>query len=115
MLFLACLGVCTAGIIGSLWSGLPADVIGRAALVALGVGLHCLAFVTPVAFRSKLPGKEIGVGLFFALGAYTCLGAAPSMLPLFGSIAAVVAFVASDDASAMHGAIVSADTGITAG
>src|SRR5262249_4203911 len=54
--------------------------------------LHCLAFVTPVFLRVKLPGKEFGVGLFFALGAYACLGAALPMLPFLGSIALVVAF-----------------------
>jgi hypothetical protein len=91
-LFLACLGVCVAGMTGVLWAGLPAEVIWRAAVVALGVGLHCLAFVVPVVLRTKLPGKEFGVGLFFALGAYACLGATTQTLPLFGSIALVVAF-----------------------
>ena len=42
-------------------------VIERAALVAFGVSLHGLLFVIPVLFRTKLPGKEFGVGLFFAL------------------------------------------------
>ncbi len=74
------------------WIGLPAEVLWRAAAVAVGVSLHCLAFVTPVLLRAKLPGKEFGVGLFFALGAYACLGAEPQTLPLFGSIAVVVAF-----------------------
>lgn len=91
-LFLTCLGFCTAGILWVLWSGLPIEVIRRATMVALGVGLHCLAFVTPIVLGVKLPGKEFGVGLFFALGAYACLGATWGMLPLFVTIAVVVSF-----------------------
>ncbi len=75
-----------------LGQGLPADVLGRAVLVALGVSCHFLLFVLPILLRSKLPGKEFGVGLLFALGAYACLGATPATLPLLGSIALVVAF-----------------------
>ena len=91
-LFLACLGFCFAGILAVLWAGLPQEVILRAALVGLGVGLHFLAFVKPVFLRAKLPGKEFGVGLFFALGAFACLGATSRSLPLLASIASVVAF-----------------------
>jgi hypothetical protein len=103
LLFWACLGLCITGILAILWAGLPVEVIGRAAAVALGVGLHFLAFVIPVFLREKLYGKEFGVGLFFALGAYSCLGATRQSLPLFGSIAIVVAFnclvIAARDAS----------------
>ena len=60
--------------------------------MALGLTLHLLAFVVPVVLREKLPGKEFGVGLFFALGAFACLGYEPGMLPLLTSIALVVAF-----------------------
>src|SRR5262245_29143900 len=91
-LFLTCLSFCIAGILGFLWAGLPADVILRAAVVALGVILHCLASAAPVSLRVKLPGKEFGVGLFFALGAYACLGSTPLTLPFLGSIALVVTF-----------------------
>jgi hypothetical protein len=91
-LFVACLGVCITGIVVVLAAGLPAEVIARAALVAVGVALHCLAFVIPVVLREKLPGKEFGVGLFFALGAYACLGVTVQTLPLLASIALVVAF-----------------------
>jgi hypothetical protein len=91
-LFLSCLGFCSAGTLALLWTGLPAEVIRRAVVVALGVSVHSLAFVTPVLWRVKLPGKEFGVGLFFALGAYACLGATPAALPIFASIAVVVAF-----------------------
>jgi len=102
-LFWACLSFCITGILAILWVGLPAEVLGRAAAVGLGVGLHFLAFVMPVFLREKLPGKEFGVGLFFALGAYSCLGATRQTLPLFGSIALVVAFnclvIAARDAS----------------
>lgn len=91
-LFGACLGLCIAGILAILWAGLPADVLWRAAAVALGVGLHCAAFVIPVFPWGKLPGKEFGVGLFFALGAYACLGATMRTVPLLACIALVVAF-----------------------
>ncbi len=91
-LFYACLGSCLVGILALLAAGLPANVLWRAAAVALGVSLHCLAFVIPVFPWGKLPGKEFGVGLFFALGAYACLGATKQTLPLLGSVAAVVAF-----------------------
>lgn len=90
-LFLACLGGCGAGIAGLMWAGLPTEVIERAVVVACGVGLHGLAFVTPV-LRTKLPGKEFGVGLFFALGVYACLGSARQTLPLLASVAALVVF-----------------------
>src|SRR4051794_19333477 len=82
-LFLVCLACCGAGIVGLAWLGLPEDVIWRAVLVAGGVATHCLLFVVPVVFREKLPGKEFGVGLFFALGAFACLGATVAALPLF--------------------------------
>jgi hypothetical protein len=88
-LFWMCLGCCALGILAILAGGLPADVLWRAAAVALGVALHFLVFVFS---RGKLPGKELGVGLFFALGAYACLGGTIAMLPLFGSIALVVAY-----------------------
>jgi len=102
-LFWSCQILCLAGIGGVLWAGLPADVIRRAAWVAVGVGLHFLLFVVPLVLRVKLPGKEFGVGLFFALGAYACLGATMQALPLLMSIALVVAFnclvIAARDAS----------------
>jgi hypothetical protein len=91
-LFLGCLGLCIIGIFGLMLTGLPGEVIRRAMLVACGVVLHALVFVTPVFISRKLPGKEFGVGFFFALGAYACLGASKQTLPLFVSIAAVVAF-----------------------
>jgi hypothetical protein len=93
-LLLVCLCFCITSILAILWVGLPVEVIGRAAAVALGVGLHFLAFVVPVFLREKLSGKEFGVGLFFALGAHACLGATRQMLPLFGSIALVVHSIA---------------------
>ena len=91
-LFVVCLGLCCALILVELRNGLPEEVIRRAAVVALGVGLHFLAFVKPVFLPAKLPGKEIGVGVFFALGAYGCLGATTPSVPLLASIVAVVAF-----------------------
>jgi len=102
-LFWACLGLCIAGILATLWTGLPAEVLWRAAAVGLGVSLHFLVFVIPVFRRGKLPGKEFGVGLFFALGAYACLGATTQTMPLLFAIALVVAFnclvIAARDAS----------------
>ena len=92
VLFLVCLGCCMVSLLCVLWIGLPAEVIERGLLVAVGVGLHGLLFVIPIIFGVKLPGKEFGVGLFFALGAYASLGANLPMLPLFASIALVVAF-----------------------
>lgn len=91
-LFVACFGLCLAGVLGLLWAGLPTEVIWRAAVVALGVLLHGLLFVVPVLFRTKLPGKEFGVGLFFALGAYACLGSVESTLPFLVPFAVVAAF-----------------------
>jgi hypothetical protein len=91
-LFWACLGLCIAGILATVWAGLPAEVLWRAAVVGLGVSLHFLVFVIPVFLRGKLPGKEFGVGLFFALGAYACLGATTQTAPLLITIALVVAF-----------------------
>jgi len=92
LLFWVCLGLCLAGISSILWAGVPADVIRRAAWVAVGVGLHFLLFVVPLIVRVKLPGKEFGVGLFFALGAYACLGATMQRMPLLIWIALVVAY-----------------------
>jgi hypothetical protein len=60
--------------------------------VALGLTLHFLVFVVPVFTREKLPGKEFGVGLFFALGACACLGYTAGMLPLLTSVALLVSF-----------------------
>jgi hypothetical protein len=91
-LFLACLGFCVTGILAVLWVGLPRAVILRAALVAIGVALHFLAFVKPVFLRMKLPGKEFDVGLFFAFGAYACLGVTIRSLPFLVSIAFLVTF-----------------------
>lgn len=91
-LFLACLSLCAIGIFALLLVGIPADVTRRAMYVALGFTLHFLLFVVPVFKYEKLPGKEFGVGAFFALGAYACLGFEAGMLPLFVSVALLVAF-----------------------
>lgn len=91
-LFVASLCVCVAGICLVWGQGLPWGVIERAAVVALGVCLHGVLFVVPVFLGKKLPGKEFSVGLFFALGAYGCLGLAPRSLPHFLAVALVVAF-----------------------
>lgn len=85
------IGCCIAGLLGVLWAGLPEEVLRRGAVVAAGVCLHYLVFVVPVVFRVNVPGKELGVGVFFALGAYACLGATSSTLPYLAAIALVVA------------------------
>jgi len=56
------------------------------------VGLHFLAFIKPLLLGQKLPGKEFGVGLFFALGSFACLGVTTRSLPLLASIAGLVAY-----------------------
>jgi hypothetical protein len=91
-LFLACLSLCIIGIVAFLMTGLSADMIRRAAFVALGLTVHFLVFVVPVFIRKKLPGKEFGVGLFFALAAWACLGYTAKMLPMLVSIGLLVAF-----------------------
>lgn len=91
-LFLACIGLCSLGIAALLITGIPMEVITRAACVALGLTLHFLVFVVPAVLREKLPGKEFGVGLFFALGAWACLGYREGMLPLLTSVGLLVAF-----------------------
>jgi hypothetical protein len=91
-LFLVCGCLSTLGIVVLLIAGLPGEVIIRAAFVAVGLALHFLVFVVPVFMRDKLPGKEFGVGLFFALGAWACLGYSAGMLPLLSSIGLLVAF-----------------------
>lgn len=91
-LFVACLVCCVAGIGAVLWLGLPPDVLRRATLVAGEVAVHFLLFVVPVVFGEKLPGKEFGVGLFFALGANACLGGTWAALPLYVAVTAVVAY-----------------------
>jgi hypothetical protein len=91
-LFMTCFSLCVIGIVALLVAGLPADVMRRATYVIFGLILHFLVFVVPVFSRQKLPGKEFSVGLFFALGAYACLGYAAGMLPLLISIALLVDF-----------------------
>jgi len=102
-LLLACFILCILGIVTILIVGLPAEVIWRASYVAVGLTLHFLVFVVPVFIREKLPGKEFGVGLFFALGAYACLGYTAGMLPLLVAIGLLVAFncliIAAKDAA----------------
>ena len=54
--------------------------------------MHFLAFIKPIILGKKLPGKEFGVGIFFALGAFACLGVTARSYPLLASIAGVVAY-----------------------
>lgn len=91
-LFLACLSFCFLGILVVLAFGLPRPVMERALLVGIGVGLHFLVFIKPIFLGQKLPGKEFGVGIFFALGAFACLGVTARSWPLLASIAGMVAY-----------------------
>jgi hypothetical protein len=91
-LFWVCLVSNIVGIIAFLSTGLPADVLGRAMVVAAGVALYFLLFVVPVMPLGKLPGKEFGVGLFFALGAFACLSTTTHAIPLFVSVGLLVAY-----------------------
>src|SRR5262249_36934039 len=91
-LFVACFAFCILGILSLLATGLPVAVIQRAAVVAAALAVHFFVFVMPVVLYRKLPGKEFGVGLFFALGAYACLGNNEAILPLLVSVALLVAF-----------------------
>lgn len=91
-LFAICLVGCLLGLVAIVVLGLPWDVVQRGSFVALGVSLYCLIFVTPILASKKLPGKEFGVGLFFALGAFACLGVTHQNIFLLASIAVLVAF-----------------------
>lgn len=91
-LFVECLVGCVAGLAFVAWLGLPPEILQRAIFVAGGVAVHFLLFVVPIVFGEKLPGKEFGVGLFFALGAFACLGGTWTTFPLFAWIAFVVAY-----------------------
>lgn len=97
-----CLAASTLATLGIVRAGLPRDVLRRGAMVALGLGIHYLAFILPLFSREKLRGKEFGVGLFFALGVYACLGANLQAAPLFFAFALLVTFnclvIASRDA-----------------
>ncbi len=91
-LFLVCCSLCFLGIVALLLAGLPEDVVRRASYVALGLAGYFFAYVVPLVTREKLPGKEFGVGLFFALGTDACLGCTAEMLPLLVSEALVVTY-----------------------
>ncbi len=91
-IFVACLGACLAGVVALTIVGLSMEVVVRALFVAFGVATHFLVFVVPLVFRDRLPGKEFGVGVFFALGAYACVGGTIEAVPLFVALALVVAF-----------------------
>ena len=78
--------------------------------VKSGVNINCVApggIVTPLTKAAQLP-EDADWDLIKPY-----MGFRPMSQP--EEIAAVIAFVASDDASAMHGAIVSADSALTTG
>ncbi len=91
-LFLACLTACLLVLGTLLITGLPHEVLLRGGAVAAGMVLYFLLYVMPLVLGWKLRGKEFGVGLFFALGAWAVLGYQPGTLWMFVSIALVVAF-----------------------
>ena len=91
-LFAACLVICVSGLIALFALRIPYEVIRRGLLVSAGLALYFVLFVWPLVFRRKLPGKEFGVGLFFALGCYCVLGGGASPPALFAGVALVVAY-----------------------
>lgn len=90
--FRSCLVFCAVGFLTIVFLGLPVHVMLRGAGVAIGVLMYFLLFVVPIFLGRKLPGKEFGVGLFFALGAFTCLGGTVATMPMFVAVAVLVAY-----------------------
>lgn len=91
-LFAASLLVCLAVGASLGLTQIPEPVLLRGLAVGIGVTGYFLIFVAPVVFRRKPPGKELGVGLFFALGVWAELGSAADAAPLligFGLLAAL--------------------------
>lgn len=87
MVLLALNGVLLAGL---LILGAVSETAIRGLWVAIGVLGYGLIFVIPVFFREKLPGKEVGIGLFSALGIWAALGNQAGLWPLLTGIALVV-------------------------
>lgn len=71
---------------------LPRDVVPRGAGVAACFFLYIVLFVRSTGFTKKLPGKEIAVGLFFALGAFAVIGLTRNLLTYYAVLCALVAF-----------------------
>lgn len=71
---------------------IPQAVITRALLVAVGMAVYTVFFVVPLVFRRRLPGKEMGVGLFFAAGAFAVLGGGPATMAQYVALALVACF-----------------------
>jgi len=91
-LFALCAAVSTGGLLAVFIAGLPAGVMWRGALVATGMAVYFTVFVLPVVFGAKLPGKEPGVGLFFALGCYCVLDVDKQSAPMLCGVALLVTY-----------------------
>lgn len=91
-LFIVCISMCAVALAAVFVMGLPVDVLWRGAFVSGGMAVYFGLFVVPAVFRGKLPGKEFGVGLFFALGCYCVLGMEGRTAPMFVGVAIVVAY-----------------------
>ncbi|NNE90618.1 MAG: hypothetical protein HKN23_03135 [Verrucomicrobiales bacterium] len=60
---------------------LPVEVVKRGLLVTGGVAIYFSVFVLPpFVRRKKFPGKEFGVGLFFAAGVFAAIGPVEGMI-----------------------------------
>ncbi|MFT5468623.1 MAG: hypothetical protein ACI8UO_003734 [Verrucomicrobiales bacterium] len=85
---------------------LPREILIRGLWVGAGVVLYFLVFVVPIAFREKLPGKEIAVGFFFAAGVFSVTNPAVTDLPLLFGFFVVAAFncliISARDAESDH-------------
>ena len=92
MLFVACLAVCLLVLAGLLWRGLSWELVTRGLWVAAGMFAYFLFFVVPLFMREKVGGKELVVGIFFALGAIAAIGYTTDALFMFPTIALIVAF-----------------------
>jgi len=92
-LFAACFVFAASMLLAILVFGrLSPAVITRGFGVALGLLTYASLFVLPIVFRERLRGKEIGVGLFFALGGFAVLGANANSIPMFLGVWCVVSF-----------------------
>lgn len=91
-MFFTCLAICSAALVAVLLMGLTSEVVLRGLLVAGGMGIYFALFVAPMFFRGKLPGKEFGVGIFFALGCFAVLGIDGHSAPMLLGVASLVAY-----------------------
>lgn len=91
-LLLSCLVGAATGLCVLVFSGSIDDrVMVRGLIVAGGMVVYVMLFVVPVLCR-RFPGKEFGVGLFFAAGATAVLGFSSSLAPLLVTLWLLVTY-----------------------